>query len=117
MRDAPLRPGEASRGSRLAAAVAGAFADSGLAGRLTLRRATCLSGCPSPCNVAFRGERKYNLRFSRLDAADAGAVLEFAALYVASESGDVPETEWPAALRGKATVRMPPPHLLLGSPA
>lgn len=65
--------------------------------------------------MALRASGKFNLRFSRLEPDDAGAVLAFARTYLDHPTGDVPEAEWPEALRGKRTVRTPPPHLLLGS--
>ena len=64
--------------------------------------------------MALRASVKYNLRFSRLQAGDAAAVLHLARTYLGHPTGDVPEAEWPEALRGKRTVRTPPPHLLLG---
>jgi predicted metal-binding protein len=113
MRDKPLAEGEASLGRQLADAVASTLTASDLNEVLSLRRVSCLSGCKSPCNVALRGDRKFNLRFSRLRPDDVAAVLAIARSYVGSETGDVPETDWPAALQGKLTVRTPPPHLLL----
>jgi predicted metal-binding protein len=82
---------------------------------LHLIRAPCLNGCPRPCNVSLRCAGKYALRFSRLDAGDAGAIVEFTLKYLAHASGDVSEADWPSSLRGKRTVHTPPPHLLFGS--
>jgi predicted metal-binding protein len=98
-----------TRGAALADAVEAALAAVPAAQRPTLRRVQCLTGCLRPCNVALRAAGKYSLRFSRLGAADAAAVLAFAALYGASTDGDVPEAQWPDALRGRNTVRVPPP--------
>ena len=64
--------------------------------------------------MALRASGKFNLRFSRLGPDDAAAVLTFARTYLEHPTGDVPEEAWPEALRGKRTVRTPPPHLLLG---
>lgn len=115
VRDAPLAPGEASRGQRLITAVRRLLEDGTLAKyRLALRQVHCLNGCPSPCNVSLRGQAKYTLRFSRLTPAHASAVVAFYHAYVAAESGDVPEEQWPEGLQGKLTVRTPPPHLLFG---
>ena len=123
VRDLRLAPGEPSRGQRLADEVQrcldGRDGDGGIGAdpRLHIIKVPCLNGCLSPCNVALRASGKFNLRFSRLEPDDAGAVLDFARTYLDHPTGDVPEAEWPEALRGKRTVRTPPPHLLLGSGA
>ena len=117
VRDLRLAPDESSRGQRLAEEL-----ERGLDGeggghrgpRLHLIKVPCLNGCLRPCNVALRASGKYNLRFSRLEPGDAAAVLAFARIYLDHSTGDVPEAKWPEALRGKRTVRTPPPHLLLG---
>ena len=128
VRDLRLAPGEASRGQRLAEElerglsdrdgdhdrVDGAGGADGAGSRLHFIRVPCLNGCLSPCNVALRASGKFNLRFSRLEPDDAAAVLDFARTYLDHPMGDVPEEDWPEPLRGKRTVRTPPPHLLLG---
>ena len=124
VRDLRLAPGEPSRGQRLAEELERSLdgrdgegvADGGIGAdpRLYFIKVPCLNGCLSPCNVALRAAGKFNLRFSRLDPENAEAVLEFARIYLEHETGDVPEDEWPETLRGRRTVRTPPPHLLLG---
>lgn len=134
VRDLRLAPGEPSRGQRLAGELergldqmsrrprqedgelSGPDGDGGRTAdpRLHFIRVPCLNGCLSACNVALRASGKYNLRFSRLEPGDAAAVLDFVRTYLDHPTGDVPEAEWPEALRGKRTVRTPPPHLLLG---
>ena len=124
VRDLRLAPGESSRGRRLAEELErgldGRYGDGragsgiGAGPRLHFIKVPCLNGCLSPCNVALRASGKFNLRFSRLEPDDAAAVLAFARTYLEHPTGDVPEAAWPEALRGKRTVRTPPPHLLLG---
>lgn len=75
----------------------------------SLRAVFCLNGCKSPCNVAFRAPGKHGLRFSRLTPGNADDVVAFARAYWQSVDGDVPEPETPEAMRGKITVRTPPP--------
>lgn len=121
VRDLRLAPGEASRGQRLADELERGLDDAanrndggiGADPRLHFIKVPCLNGCLSPCNVALRASGKFNLRFSRLEPEDAASVLDFARTYLDHATGDVPEDEWPVALRGKRTVRTPPPHLLL----
>ena len=76
---------------------------------LGLRAVHCLSGCKSPCNVAFRSPGKHGLRFSRLTPDNAEEVLSFVSIYSDSDAGDVPEAKTPEGMRGKLTVRSPPP--------
>ena len=118
VRDLRLAPGESSRGQRLADELArhldGTNGHGSADPRLHFLKVPCLNGCLSPCNVALRASGKYNLRFSRLVPEDAAAVLDFAHAYLDHPTGDLPEEEWPEALRGKRTVRTPPPHMLLG---
>ena len=111
------RPGNRAAGKRLADEVRRGLdgrdgADGGIGAdpRLHFIKVPCLNGCLSPCNVALRASGKFNLRFSRLEPDDAAAVLDFARTYLDHPTGDVPEEEWPEALRGKRTVRTPPPH-------
>ena len=120
VRDLRLAPGESSRGQRLADEVERGLDGGGLRNvgpRLHFIKVPCLNGCLSACNVALRASGKYNLRFSRLEPGDAAAVLDLARTYLDHPTGDVPEAEWPETLRGKRTVRTPPPHLLLGGGA
>lgn len=76
-----------------------------------MRAVHCLNGCKSPCNVAFRSPGKHGLRFSHLTPDNAGEVLSFLGAYFESEVGDVPEADTPEGLRGKLTVRTPPPPI------
>lgn len=76
-----------------------------------LRAVHCLNGCKSPCNVAFRSPGKHGLRFSHLTPESADEVLSFFKAYRDSEVGDVPEADVPAGMRGKMTVRTPPPPI------
>lgn len=82
-----------------------------LAKNLSLRAVHCLNGCKSPCNVAFRSAGKHGLRFSYLTPDNAGEVLAFLGAYFESAVGDVPEADIPEGLRGKLTVRTPPPPI------
>ena len=75
---------------------------------LNLRAVYCLNGCKSPCNVGFRSAGKHHVRFSHLTPEHAADVIAYARAYQASATGEVPEDETPAAMRGKMTVRTPP---------
>lgn len=112
-RDAPLDPGTPSRGARLSAALAQEMRAANV-GDVMLVRVACLNGCLNPCNISLRASAKYSLRLSRLDAAHAPAVVELLRAYVENDSGDVPREQWPAALDGHLSARVPPPNRLLG---
>ena len=101
-----------TRGQHLGDAIAATLETLGLASDLSLVRVPCLNGCPSPCNVALRGSRRYSMRFSRLGIDDAESVVQMAISYANSETRGLPESQWPAPMRGKRTVNTPPPHLL-----
>jgi predicted metal-binding protein len=76
-----------------------------------MRAVHCLNGCKSPCNVAFRSPGKHGLRFSHLTPDNATEVLAFLEAYRDSDVGDVAEEDVPEGLRGKLTVRTPPPPI------
>ena len=102
-----------TRGEHLADAIAAVLKTLGPTGGFVhLVRVPCLNGCPSPCNIALRGSRRYSMRFSRLAIDDAESVVQMSVAYANSETGDLPESQWPAAMQGKRTVHTPPPHLL-----
>ena len=79
-----------------------------------LRAVHCLNGCKSQCNVAFRSPGKHGLRFSHLTPENAGEVVAFLGAYHKSDIGDVPEEAIPEGMRGKLTVRTPPPPIRPG---
>ena len=105
-----------TRGERLTASVRALLADGELGASLTLRCVPCLSGCPNPCNVAFRAPGKVGLRFSHLAAGDAADLVAFAELYLAAPTGEVEHSLWPASLSGRLTATTPvPPFAARGS--
>ena len=112
-RDAPLAPGQQSRGALLTRALTEALGHERF-GNVLLVRVACLNGCLNPCNLALRGPRKYSLRLSRVTNDDVQAVLELLATYVHHETGDIADNEWPDGLADRLSARVPPPHMLLG---
>ncbi|GAA4853326.1 hypothetical protein GCM10023201_53520 [Actinomycetospora corticicola] len=81
----------------------------GAAGRgVRVRHVPCLGGCPNDGNVAVDGPGKPRVRFSRIAAEDAAALVEAAVAFDASESG-LPDVGWevPDALRGRLTAVTP----------
>lgn len=108
VRDLRLAPGEISRGQQLVNELKHLLNQQAGSAGFSLRVVSCLNGCLNPCNIALRGRGKYHLRFSRLQPDDAAAIVAFARLYAASSDGDIAQTEWPAELTGKMTVKIPP---------
>ncbi len=100
-------PGVAGRGSRLSVDIkqlVWALSDQD---RLTVRVVNCLAGCKNPCNVALDGPGKYRLRFSRLEVADAGLMIEAAMTYARHADGNLADDELPDLLRPRLTARSP----------
>ena len=107
-RDVRIAADELTRGQQLVAAIERELAERDLEPPFSIRVVSCLNGCLKPCNVALRARGKYQLRFSKLTAAEASAVIDFALLYADSTIGDPDASQWPAVLRERNTVRVPP---------
>ncbi|SLN44573.1 DUF1636 family protein [Roseisalinus antarcticus] len=93
-------------GEVLAELIESAFRD----GDLALRRVSCLMGCTQGCNITIqaRGKLCYTLgRFEPTPEA-ARAILDYAALHAASETGQVPYRQWPQEIKGHFVTRHPP---------
>jgi len=74
------------------------------------RRVSCLMGCTHGCNVAIQapGKLAYTLgRFEPCDSA-AEAIVDYAELHAASETGQVPYRQWPQEVKGHFVTRHPP---------
>lgn len=93
-------------GERLAEAVEALPCPKGVA----LRRVSCLMGCSHACNVAVQAEGKlcYTLGRFTPDAEAAQAILDYAGLHAASETGQVPYRTWPQGVKGHFVTRHPP---------
>ena len=70
----------------------------------------CLMACPRHCTVHLRapGKITYVIGDFAPTADSARTVRDYAALYDASASGQVPYREWPEAIRGHFVSRTPP---------
>lgn len=69
----------------------------------------CLWACQKSCAVMLRSRQRVGYVIAGLPASDvtARALLDYAALYLASEEGAVPYKLWPAALKGHFLCRIP----------
>ena len=76
---------------------------------LEVRRQSCLMGCNRHCNIAVTAKQKisYVLGEFQPDAEAARAIVDYAALHAASETGQVPFREWPQGVKGHFVARIP----------
>ena len=77
---------------------------------VTSRRHACLMGCDHHCNVGLSapGKITYVMGSFAPEAEAAEALVAFAALYDASETGQVPYRQWPQGVKGHFVSRVPP---------
>ncbi len=70
----------------------------------------CVMGCEHGCNIALRDGHKFGYVLGRFapEAADAGAIVDYAAKHAASETGVVPYRAWPDGVKGHFISRIPP---------
>ena len=81
-------PGESTRGLLLVDAIRTLAETWPVAEKFTILGVHCLSGCPTPCNVALAARGKPGLRFHKLDPSDAALVVELATLYYDAPNGE-----------------------------
>src|SRR4051812_9027595 len=62
----------------------------------------CLWACTRSCAVAVRSPTRVGYVIASLEPTEesAAALLDYAALYAASDNGAVPYKQWPPALKG-----------------
>ncbi len=97
-------PGSPTRGAALGRALK---ADPHMPAGVEVRAVNCLAGCRNPCNAAIDAPGAGRLRFSRLDAADAGALLEAAAACARGADAAPDHSDLPESLRNRITARSP----------
>ncbi|WP_413777325.1 DUF1636 domain-containing protein [Sphingomonas sp. S2-65] len=70
----------------------------------------CLFACTDFCAVHLRDGGKVGYVLGRFvpDTDAAGAILDYAVHYAASEAGQVPYRDWPQGVKGHFIVRTPP---------
>lgn len=82
-------------------------------GNVAVEAMACLWSCGSGASVQLRAPGKVAYVMGRLAAADAPALLAFAAAYADSADGEVPFERWPAGILGHFIARVPPPGMLV----
>ncbi|EAR52946.1 hypothetical protein OG2516_10801 [Oceanicola granulosus HTCC2516] len=75
-----------------------------------VRRTSCLMGCDHGCNVAVQAAGKLAYTLGRFEPTEdaAAAIVGYATLHAATETGRVPYREWPAGVKGHFVTRHPP---------
>lgn len=76
---------------------------------IEVRRQSCLMGCQRHCNTAITAEGKLTYVLGQFEptAESADAVVEYAGLHAASETGRVPFKQWPQGVKGHFVARIP----------
>lgn len=77
---------------------------------ITIKPFACLMACQRNCAVQYRNGTKtaYTLGDIQVTQEHIDAILDYATLYHASETGVVAYKHWPEAVKGKFIARFPP---------
>lgn len=105
--DSEVSGTETTDGERLAALIEARVNG---AGAVRTRRQSCLMGCGKGCNVAIQARDKlcYTLGGFQPDPDAAEAIVGYASLHAASDTGQVPYRQWPEGVKGHFVTRHPP---------
>ena len=76
---------------------------------LVVRRVSCTMGCERHCNVSVTapGKLTYVIGTFTPDREAAQAIVEYAHLHHAAETGQVPFKQWPQGVKGHFVARIP----------
>ncbi|MFD1950373.1 DUF1636 domain-containing protein [Sphingomonas arantia] len=98
-------------GAQLVAALRKAQAQDPTLAGVAVQEMPCLFACADFCTIHLRAPGKVGYVLGRFapDADAARAILDYAILYAASETGQVPFKQWPAGVKGHFITRTPPP--------
>lgn len=77
---------------------------------IKIERHSCLMGCDRACNIALQQDGKLTYVLGNFNPSnnDATAIIDYAEMYAASETGRVPYREWPEGIKGHFVARIPP---------
>lgn len=108
--DAREDPDGTRGGARLAAALRAVQASDPSYAAVAVQEMPCLFACQAHCTVHLRAPGKVGYVLGRFapDEAAARAILDYAAHYAASSTGQVPFRDWPAGVKGHFLTRTPP---------
>ncbi|WP_322743523.1 DUF1636 domain-containing protein [Vasconcelosia minhoensis] len=74
---------------------------------LDIQEVGCPWICSQPCALAFSATDKATYLFTNVPAAEAEALLQFGALYLNSQNGDIPWKQFPEALKSTEVAKIP----------
>jgi predicted metal-binding protein len=97
---------ELTDGERLAALIEQATVGTGL----STRRVSCTMGCERACNIIVQAQGKIGYSIGRFEPTPeaAAAIVEWAGLHAASDTGAVPYRTWPEGVKGHFVSRQLP---------
>lgn len=97
---------ERTDGEALAALIEGAAQGHPVA----TRRVSCTMGCERACNIVVQGAGKIGYSLGKFDPTPeaAEAIVAYASMHAASETGQVPFREWPLGVKGHFVSRHVP---------
>ena len=81
-----------------------------IAKNIRTRRVSCTMGCERACNVIVQANGKvgYSLGKFPVTTDKAQAIVDYAMMHQASETGQVPFREWPTGIKGHFISRQLP---------
>ncbi|MBW6526101.1 DUF1636 domain-containing protein [Sphingomonas sp. RHCKR7] len=102
-------------GARLAAALRALQASDPAYAAVAVQEMPCLFACGDHCTVHLRAPGKVGYVLGRFEPGEdaARAILDYAARYADSATGQVPFREWPAGVKGHFLTRTPPEGYLV----
>ena len=81
---------------------------------VTVTPAVCLWSCGQGASAQLRSAERTGYVMGGFVAADAAALLDFAAVYAGTSDGEVPYDRWPPGVLGHFIARTPPPGATFG---
>ncbi len=74
------------------------------------RRVSCTMGCERACNIIVQAKGKIGYSLGKFEptAEAAQAIVDYAAMHSASETGQVPFRQWPVGVKGHFVSRQVP---------
>jgi len=104
---AKFASGEQTDGARLLAAVERRIAALDEPLQIRVNRVSCMANCEQGCTAALSTPGKWSYIVGRLTAAEADALVDYAAIYAASKSGVVMPSKRPPELKDVVIARLP----------
>jgi predicted metal-binding protein len=114
-KDAREDEGGVRGGARMVEALRAVKASDSRYAAIAVQEMPCLFACTEFCTVHLRAPGKVGYVLGRFtpDADAAGAILDYAVHYAASDHGRVPFKQWPQGVKGHFITRTPPPGFVV----